>query len=124
MEKTGPKLGWTLGGIGALLWVVILAAVMFAKGNHLGAIVSLVFFLVGILYIILFAPWKYPDVPFRRIYGGILLIIILAAAAILYFWYPEEFQSMSNLRTILMLFPLFLPIFIIGKKTWSDIHTK
>jgi hypothetical protein len=124
LEQTGPKLGWTLGGLGSLLWMLILAVVMFLKGNQLGALVSLGFFIVGVLYIILFAPWKYPHVPFRRIYGGIILIIILAAVAILYFWYPKEFQSMNNLRTLWMLFPLFIPIFIMGKKTWFDMHTK
>jgi hypothetical protein len=124
MEERGPRLGWTLGGLGALLWMVILAAVMFAQGNYTGAAVGLAFFLAGVLYIILFAPWKYPEAPFWRIYGGLLLIIILAAVAVLYFWYPEDFKSMQNLRTLFMLFPLFLPIFILGKKTWSGMHRK
>jgi len=123
-EQKGPKLGWTLGGLGALLWMLILAVVMLTKDNVGGAAAGIAFFLVGVLYLVIFAPWKYPHAPFWKIYGGFLLIIILAAVAFIYFWYPEEFRSMSNLRTLLMLFPLFLPIFIMGKKNWSDMHKK
>jgi len=124
MEQKGSKMGWTFGGLGGLLWMLLLAGVMLAKGNSVAAIDAFCFFIVGILYIILFPPWKYPHVPFRRIYVGLLVIIIVAAVVMLYFWYPGEFDSMSNLRTLFMLFPLFLPIFIFGKKTWSDIHRK
>jgi len=124
MEEKGPKMGWAFGGLGGLIWIFLLAAIMFFKNNNTGAFVAAAFFLAGVLYLVVFAPWKYPHTPLWRIYGGLLSIIILAAIAILYFWYPEEFQSLSNLRTLLMLFPLFLPVFILGKKTWSDIHKK
>jgi len=32
--KKGPQLGWTLGGIGSILWLLLLAGVLFAIGNQ------------------------------------------------------------------------------------------
>jgi len=124
MEQKGPKIGWTFGGLGGILWIILLSIVMFFKGNYSGAVIAAAFFLAGIVYIVAFAPWKYPHSPFWKIYGGLLAIIIVAAAAIIYFWYPQEFRSMSNMRMLFMLFPLFLPVFILGRKTWTDIHQK
>jgi hypothetical protein len=91
------------------------------------------FFIIGILYSNAFSPWKYPDTPIRRIYAGFAVIIVVAAAAVFVLWYPWlSHRSDINVQLpwyvlILICMPIlgvFIPVFIFGKRTWNDIHTR
>jgi len=121
MSTKGQKAGWTLGGLGAIIWIPLLSVIFLFKGNYAGAILGAGFFILGVLYLIYFAPWKHPKTQFWKIYLGLLTIIILAAVVFLYLWYPKsEFSGTFNIFSIFWIFPLFLPIFLLGNKTWKD----
>ena len=122
MSERGPRLGWTLGGLGGLLWLVILAVVLLVQGNYPGALTSAAFFVAGVLYLVIFAPWKHENTPFWRIYLGFVLFVIGAAAILLVLWYPGEIKSLRRFHLLFCLIPLFIPVFIMGRKTWSDVH--
>jgi len=129
----GPRTGWTLGCIGALLWLLVLSVVLFFLNNHVAALTAAGFFIIGILYSNAFSPWKYPDTPIRRIYAGFAVIIVVAAAAVFVLWYPWlSHRSDINVQLpwyvlILICMPIlgvFIPVFTFGKRTWNDIHTR
>ena len=122
MTERGPRAGWTFGGLGAILWLLILAAVLLYQHNFAAALSALAGFALALAYIIIFAPWKHPHTPFRRIYLGLVLIILVSAALLLYLWYPDQFADTAGRFSIFSIFPLFLPVFLFGKRTWSDIH--
>ena len=123
-ENRGAKAGWTWGGIGSIIWILILAIVLLVQGNYLGMVCSVAFFLAGILYVILVAPWKHPNTPFGLIYLGLLVIILAAAAVLIITWYPGQAAEFKNLRWLFFVLPLLIPIFIMGKKTWSQMHNE
>ncbi len=126
-------MGWTLGCIGALLWLPVLGVVLFFLKNHTAGLTAFGFFALGVLYSILFAPWKYPDTPIRRIYAGFAIIIVLAAAAVFALWHPW-FTHHTTISTqlpwyilVLICMPvlsIFIPVITFGKRTWNHIHTK
>jgi len=84
----GPRIGWTLGCIGALLWLPVLGIVLFFLNKYVAGLTAIGFFILGVIYSRVFAPWKYPDTPIRRIYSGFAVIILLGAATIFALWYP------------------------------------
>jgi len=129
-NKSYAHLGWTIGGLGALLWMPVLAIVLFAKGNLPGGLAGVAFFLIGGCYLFVFAPWKHADVSLGLIYLGLPVIIIAGAISIFLLWYPwqsaqEQLPDFSWYLLLPMLSPLlilFLPALILGKKTWNKIH--
>jgi hypothetical protein len=122
MNDRGPKYGWILGGFGSILWLLILAFVLLYQGKTAAFLGCFFFFAGGAAYIFLFAPWKYPRTPFWRIYLGLVLILTFAAMALIHLWYPEAREEVRGYRFLLMLLPLLIPVFIVGRKTWNDMH--
>lgn len=122
MSQRGPRLGWILGGIGGLLWIPILSAVLWHQGRTAAGIAGLAFFFWGILYIFRRAPWIRADIPFRRLYAGLLGIMLAAAVVMLFFWRPPGLWPWNKAYYLVYIFPLLIPFFTMGSRTWSDLH--
>jgi len=122
MEHRGARTGWILGGVGALVWIPVLAGVLLAKGNTMGGALGLGLFVIGIFYLIVFAPWRHGGMPFRRLYLGLVLIILVAAVALLAFWEGGRYLDMRKAYYLVYFLPLLIPVFTFGKKTWTDLH--
>jgi len=123
MGNCGAKAGWTWGGFGALLWIPILSVMLLIKGNITGGILGLGFFVIGIFFLIVCAPWKYERLPFRRFYIGLVLIILVAALVLLAFWEEGRYLDVKKAFYLVYFIPLLIPVFIFGRKTWTDLHS-
>ncbi len=121
-DERGPRLGWTLGGLGGLLWIPILGVVRLVLGDVIGLVLCLLVFGAGVAYLVLLAPWKHPDTPFWKLYSGLVVIMLVAAAVLLYRWVPDLQPSVGHVRYAFVVLPLFVPAFIHGSKSWRDIH--
>lgn len=121
-NQRGPRLGWTLGGLGGFLWIPLLGVVRAVQGDVVGLVVCLLLFGLGVAYLVVLAPWKHPDTPFWKLYSGLVVIMLAAAAVLLYRWVPDLEPSIGQVRYGFVILPLFLPAFIHGRKTWRDIH--
>jgi len=123
MSERGPRAGWTFGGLGSLLWILILGAVLAAQ-HHIGeSLVCFVLFGAGAAYLSLFAPWKRPDTPLWKPYLGFVILLSAACGAVFFAVHdvvPGEGQLSPWM--LLLLLPLSLPIFGFGNKTWRDLH--
>lgn len=123
MEQRGPKLGWTLGGLGGLIWMALLAVIFLADGMVKAGLLGAGFFLAGCIYLIVFAPWRHPETPLWRIYLGLIGILILAALVLLYSWIQHTGENVAFSWFFLPgLLPLLFPVFTFGRKTWQDLH--
>lgn len=122
MNDKGARLGWTLGGLGGLLWMVVLGILLLTKGNLAAGLSTLGFFLAGIVYLVVFAPWKHPRTQLRWIYLGLIAIVIGAAGVLLRLWHPAAWGTTIRWHSVSWVLPLFLPVFIFGRKTWPDLH--
>lgn len=117
---SGPRLGWLLGGLGSLLWLPIMAIVWMVQGSLLYPLIGLAVFLVGVAYLFLFAPWKYPTKPTWMLYIG-FLGILLAGGAVAVLQYREAL-SMGQLGLLPVLWVFVMPFFSFGRKSWSDLQ--
>ena len=121
-SQRGPRLGWTLGGLGALVWLPILGCVMLAQGNKPGFLASLACLAVGLVYVVTLAPWRYPHTAFWKIYLGLAVILATSAVLLLRLWHPHELDDSRDALSLLPLVVLLIPLFTLGKKTWSQLH--
>jgi len=125
MTEKGPKLGWILGGLGSLSWVVLLALAMLVQGRWNVALIGLGLFGLGVAYLFAMAPWRHPRMPLWRIYLGLIGLIVVAAVFFLRFWPQQATPSLAVAEvSYLWLVPLFIPVFIFGRKSWEDIHRR
>ena len=121
-NQRGPRLGWTLGGIGAFVWLIAMAAGLIAKGNLLGAAACAASFAFAVGYIFRFAPWKYEDTAFWKLYVGLFFIMVAAAVVLLAVWEPGASALKSHAYVLMYLIPGLIPAFTIGRKTWKELH--
>jgi hypothetical protein len=100
----------------------VLAAVLLCKRYYAGAIIGFLCFVGGVMYLVAFVPWRYKNTPFWKIYIGILTIILIGAVGMLAFWRPESANTGFKWSFIAPLFVLLMPLFTLGRKTWSQMH--
>ena len=120
MNAAGPKMGWWIGGLGSLVWLLVLAAVWASHGQWLGMAAGVGVFAAGVAYLFLLAPWRLPHTPLRRLYLGFLLILLAGVGvAIWQYW-----QALGSHRgmPLLVTFTLLIPFFTLGKRTWAQLH--
>lgn len=122
MGNRGARAGWLWGGFGALLWIPILAGILLSKGNMTGGILGTGLFVIGGGYLVICAPWKHERIPLRRLYAGLVLIILTAAVALSAFWDNGRYFEVKNVYYLVYFIPLLIPVFVFGKKTWTDLH--
>lgn len=118
----GPRLGWTLGGAGGLLWIPILSVLLFMRGRPAAGIAGLAVFGAGLVFIVVFSPWKHPEKPVRSLYAGLLGIFLAAAVVMMFIWAPGEAHAWFPARYLVCLAPLLIPFFTLGRRTWTDFH--
>ncbi len=122
MSERGPRAGWTYGGLGSLLWILILGAVLAVRGHAGKALLCFGLFAAGAAYLAVFAPWKYRHTPLWKPYLGFVLFLCAACAAI-FFVVRDVLPGEEPLSPwTLLLLPLCLPLFGFGRKTWADLH--
>lgn len=120
----GPKIGWMLGGIGSQIWLIAMAVIFFLKGDWFPALAGVGFFVLGIVYIYKFMPWKYENTTLRKIYLGLFSIIFSSAAVMLILWPFYEPAKTTRAFYLIYLLPGLIPVITFGKKTWKDMHGK
>lgn len=116
----GIKTAWLLGLTGASIWMPVLAWVLLTTGDATGGIVGTAWFgaCLGMAWYL--SPWRNPRVPLWK-----LLIICLGAilAAGIFFTMRYELYREGGrhfLWSMAALAAMFLPVFLVGKKTWMD----
>ncbi|MGB9623622.1 MAG: hypothetical protein ACPMAQ_02050 [Phycisphaerae bacterium] len=117
---TGPRLGWLLGGLGSLLWLPIMGIVWMVKGGLLLPLIAFAVCLAGVVYLFLFAPWRYPATPIRTIYLG-FLGILLAGAVVTIVQYRES-ATLDQGLLLPVFWVLLIPLFSLGCKSWSELQ--
>jgi len=120
MNSLGPKLGWWLGGVGSLLWLPIMSVIWLVQGNAGGAALGLLLTGAGIAYLVLLAPWRFPQTPIRWLFLGFVLILLAGAAVAI--WQYRQALSAGGAASLVVFWTLFLPVFTLGKRSWSDLH--
>lgn len=115
--RRGEALGWLLGWLGSLSWILALALWLTAHGAPWLGAVGGILFKLGLLLTWWLAPWRHPDTPYWRL---LLPLYALLAAAVVWAISASGGWTASRLSywEMLWLVPLFLPLVMLGKQRW------
>lgn len=120
MEKSrrGEKIGWTIGWLGAFLWVAVVAVVfLFRKAPGKGA-AGLLLFGAAVAVIHLSAPWRHPSRPYWK-----LTLFPYALLGLSIGWALWAFDGVRTLDlnwwNALWLVPALLPLGILSTRKWA-----
>ncbi len=125
MEKTrrGEKIGWSVGWLGAFLWVAIVAVVLLFRGAPGKGAVGLLLFGAAVAVIYLSAPWRHPFRPYWK--------LVLLPYALLAFSIGWALWAFDGVRTLdlnwwnaLWLVPALVPLGILSKRKWAESESK
>jgi len=118
-RRSWEKLVWTGSWLGSLTWLPLLAFIIWSRhGMNTYSLLVFSLALLAVFLVILLAPWKHPDTSYWKLMLPLYLVIMLGILFTLFF-----FKAVLGLQTLILLpgiFPLLLPLLIIGKRTWSD----
>jgi len=105
--------------MGGFVWVLLLSALVIAKGWVGKGIPGVVIFVSALASVIAFSPWRNPRTPYWRLmlapYGNFLLAIVWAVWAV--GGYGELGMSAWSLAWLL---PTLIPFATVGNKRWED----
>ncbi len=120
MEKrTGEKIGWVGGWIGAFIWVAILSILFFYQEKLLQGVLGFALTAMALSSIGFLTPWRFPETPYWKLmlvpYSFFLLSFLWA------FWAFGGCEASGlawwNFSWVLA---LLVPFIILGKRKWSD----
>jgi hypothetical protein len=118
-DRSGEKIGWTLGWSGAFLWVCIMAVVLVFLGKTVPAAVGFTLFGVAGLLVRLCAPWRHPEEPYWKLMMPLYAILVVSIAWVL--WAYNGYKALGlDWWSLLMLFFLFFPLVSSGRSKWID----
>lgn len=118
-KRRGERLGWTLGNLGAFIWVLIFGIVYTVKGLYPVAFVFYAIFLSAVAAIRIFAPWRHPDTPYWKLLIPIYFHMGLSVWAAV--WSYGGFgQSGLRVYDLVFLLVLIFPFFSLGRRKWND----
>lgn len=119
MKRIGEKIGWTMGWLGAFLWVGILAVVRLFQGRYPAGFGGIAIFTIALLLVALLAPWRRPDTAYWKLMLPMFVLSFLAAG--LFIW-DEGGMAAAGIHwwDIFPFLPLLMPLLFIGNKTWNS----
>jgi len=119
MAEKGEKIGWTGGFSGAFIWILVLSIVFLFQGKLIEGITGLLIFMLGIISVSFFTPWRYPSTLYWKLMVVPYLILLVSI-----FWSVWSFGGLedSGLRwwNFLWVLPVFTPLIILGARRWED----
>lgn len=125
MEKTrrGEKLGWSVGWLGAFLWVAVVAVVFLfhnAPGKGVG---GLLLFGAAVAVIHVSAPWRHPLTPYWKLVLFPYALFCLSLGWAL--WAFDGVRALDlNWWNAFWLIPALLPLGLLSKRKWAESDPK
>jgi hypothetical protein len=118
-NRKGEKFGWIGGWMGGFIWLFLLAIFWFIQGNLKSGIGAVILFLIAIICIFTFAPWKHPKTKYWKLMLPIYSIFIIALAACVYFY--EGFNAIAmKWYSFFWILPCFIPFVTAGSRSWTN----
>lgn len=118
MNRKGEKLGWTFGWIGSFLWVLCFGFIWLYQGKIVQGFICCLIFILSLFSITKFAPWKKPKMKYWKLMLPNYLLFITAFLYLVNV-FITNWKELIYIQYGLGLLPCFLPIIIIGNKTWE-----
>jgi len=117
--RTGEKLGWIGGWMGAFCWVAGFGIWSFLNGDTHGGTTSLALYAMSGYLVWRVSPWHHEQTRYWKLmlplYGFFLIAIYLTLRTA--GWLGS---ALENWPAFFGLGALFIPLFLVGGRRWSD----
>jgi hypothetical protein len=119
MSRTGEKIGWSAGWLGAFIWVAAQAGIFIFQGKTTEGLLGTLLVIVAVLGVLFFAPWRHPLTPYWRLmlmpYGVFLAAVVWAILS-----YGGMKEAGLEWWTLLWLLPMMIPLGSLSRRRWLD----
>ena len=122
-NRRQEKIGWVGGWFGGFIWVLILSVLFFFQGKTMHTAVGLLIAFVACVVIIIFAPWKHPQVQYRMLMIPIYLLVIVAVSWGVWALGGLRQMGINSWWGLLILLPALSPLLTLGNRCWNDGET-
>ncbi len=122
MLQSGPRIGWTLGGLGSLIWIPVMAVLMWHYHMTAAVWINLLILALGLVHLWFNAPWKHPHTRIRVLYIGMASLLIAAAVNTAVAMMIAASWDWHQAWWLLLLLIFIFPAGTFGDKTWSELH--
>ncbi len=120
-SRTGEKIGWIGGWLGAFFWVIILTVIFLVQDKWAEGFLGLLLLGLAAIFIVIFAPWRRSSTPFWKLMTPSYVILFGSLL-----WAIWAFGGIKNSGlswwNLLFLLPLLIPLVGMGAKTWDDTY--
>lgn len=117
--RTGEKLGWIGGWVGAFCWIPVLAILFAFRGQQVDALVGLGLTGLGVGAAVVFSPWRYPRTRYWRLMVAPYFLFMASLPWAIRAFGVEDSELMPW-WVFPTLVPMLLPVLIIGRRRWCD----
>lgn len=117
-KRTGEKMGWTGGLFGGFAWLLALAAVRFAQGHPVQAVIGALLFTLGMALVILLAPWRHPTTRYFLLLLPIYAVFLCGVAWTIWTFGGFE-QGGIQVWNLFWIVPCLTPLGSIGWQRWQ-----
>ncbi len=122
-NRNGEKWGWIGGWVGSFLWMPMLGTVILVQRGALWTCMVAFFCSVAAFFsIFFFAPWKHPNTRMWKLMFPLYVLLVIGAVMMILSY--EGIRAKNLLPLLPGLLPIFMPVFIIGRRCWLDGETK
>jgi hypothetical protein len=120
-SRTGEKLGWIGGWIGAFLWVAVLSVIFLVDGRIIVGAAGLGIVALAAVLVSLCAPWRHPRTAFWKLLLPPYVAVAASVAWALLAWGADALreEGVSPWSAALVL-PMLLPFLTAGRRRWGD----
>ncbi|MGE4292268.1 MAG: hypothetical protein AB7E32_08665 [Desulfovibrio sp.] len=114
------RIAWLLGLAGVSIWMPVLTWTVLAAGDATGGIVGTGWYgaCLGMAWYL--SPWRNPGVPLWKLLGICLGAVLLGAIFFIVRYELYQEATRQFVWSMAALAAMFLPAFLVGKKTWRD----
>lgn len=121
--RTGEKVGWIGGWLGGFIWILILCIVFLIQGKQTEGLIGLLLLLLGVLLVLVCAPWKHPTTCYWK-----LMLPIYALLIVSFLWALQSSGGAEKLGlgwwSLSWFLPLLIPFGTVGRRRWSDFEAQ
>lgn len=118
-NRKGEKIGWSLGWFGGFIWILILAVILFVQDKLAESILGFLVFVIAILCVFFFSPWRHPQTPFWKLFLVPYFIALLSIVWVIWAYGGPKSLNL-NWWNLFWLLPILIPTFTSGGRRWVD----